>query len=111
MELLDGLTVDDASYVAIAELVGTVLFGGDVRPVRAPDPRCQIALVTGAPGVGSIVVERSCCETVVLPIAPAGGSEAGAEADHDQTPGAADGGGPGGEPDSHCLAAPAASAP
>lgn len=41
-ELRDNITVYDAAYVALAELLGTVLLTADQRLARAPGPRCNI---------------------------------------------------------------------
>jgi predicted nucleic acid-binding protein len=41
-ELRDNLTVYDAAYVALAELLGVVLLTADARLVNAPGPRCEI---------------------------------------------------------------------
>lgn len=41
-ELKDNLTVYDASYVALAELLGVVLLTADVRLAMAPGLRCQL---------------------------------------------------------------------
>jgi predicted nucleic acid-binding protein len=44
-ELRDDLTIYDAAYVALAELVGTVLLTGDARLANAPGIRCEVELV------------------------------------------------------------------
>ncbi len=41
-ELRDNLTVYDASYVALAELLGVVLLTADARLAMAPGLRCQL---------------------------------------------------------------------
>lgn len=41
-ELCDNITVYDAAYVALAELLGTVLLTADQRLARAPGPLCEI---------------------------------------------------------------------
>ena len=41
-ELRDDLTIYDATYVALAELLRTTLLTLDVRLARAPGPRCPI---------------------------------------------------------------------
>lgn len=41
-ELRDNLTVYDAAYVALAELLQTLLLTADRRLARAPGPRCDI---------------------------------------------------------------------
>jgi predicted nucleic acid-binding protein len=41
-ELRDNLTVYDASYVALAELLGVTLLTGDGRVGRAPGLRCRV---------------------------------------------------------------------
>jgi predicted nucleic acid-binding protein len=45
-ELRDNLTVYDAAYVALAELLDTVLVTGDARLARASGVRCTIELLT-----------------------------------------------------------------
>lgn len=49
-ELRDNLTLYDASYVALAELLGASLLTLDRRILRAPDLRCEI-VVAGGDGV------------------------------------------------------------
>lgn len=44
-ELRRDVTVYDAAYVALAELLGVVLMTGDERVTRAPGLRCQVRLV------------------------------------------------------------------
>jgi predicted nucleic acid-binding protein len=44
-DLRDNLTVYDAAYVTLAELLGVVLLTADARLARAPGPRCKIELV------------------------------------------------------------------
>jgi predicted nucleic acid-binding protein len=44
-ELRENLTVYDAVYVALAELLNTVLVTADARLVNAPGPRCQLDLL------------------------------------------------------------------
>lgn len=44
-ELRDNLTAYDASYVALAELLGCALVTGDARLADAPGPRCPIELM------------------------------------------------------------------
>ena len=44
--LRDNLTLYDASYVALAELTGTVLATGDERITAAPALRCEIRMIT-----------------------------------------------------------------
>ena len=44
-ELRDNLTVYDASYVALAELLGTTLVTADGRLARAPGLRCPVDLL------------------------------------------------------------------
>jgi predicted nucleic acid-binding protein len=41
-ELRDNIAVYDAAYVALAELLGTVLLTADQRLARAPGPLCEI---------------------------------------------------------------------
>jgi predicted nucleic acid-binding protein len=41
-ELRDNITVCDASYVALAELLGATLITLDARLAKAPGPRCAI---------------------------------------------------------------------
>jgi predicted nucleic acid-binding protein len=45
-ELRDNLTAYDASYVALAETLETILLTGDERLARAPGIRCDIELLT-----------------------------------------------------------------
>ena len=44
-ELRDNLTIYDAAYVALTELLGTVLLTGDARLASAPGVRCEVELV------------------------------------------------------------------
>lgn len=44
-ELRQNLTIYDASYVALAELLGLILVTGDARLSRAPGPRCRIEVL------------------------------------------------------------------
>ena len=44
-ELQENLTVDDASYVALAEALQATLLTGDRRLARAPGPTCPIEVV------------------------------------------------------------------
>jgi predicted nucleic acid-binding protein len=44
-ELRENLTVYDASYVALAEALETVLLTADARLARAPGTRCRIELI------------------------------------------------------------------
>jgi len=48
-ELRDNLTVYDASYVALAEQLQTVLVTADTRLAGAPGARCTIELMTSTP--------------------------------------------------------------
>lgn len=45
-ELRENLTVYDAAYVAVAELLDIVLVSADARLAGAPGPRCEIDLLT-----------------------------------------------------------------
>jgi predicted nucleic acid-binding protein len=45
-ELRDNLTPYDASYVALAESLDTLLLTGDAKLVRAPGIHCEVELVT-----------------------------------------------------------------
>lgn len=45
-ELRENLSVYDASYVALAEVLHATLLTGDRRIARAPGPRCPIEVVT-----------------------------------------------------------------
>ncbi len=49
-ELRDTLTVYDASYVALAEQLETILVTADTRLAGAPGLRCKVNLVTSTPG-------------------------------------------------------------
>lgn len=44
-ELRDNLTIYDATYVALAELLQTALLTGDARLANAPGIRCEVELV------------------------------------------------------------------
>jgi predicted nucleic acid-binding protein len=44
-ELRHNLSAYDASYVALAEILGTTLLTADGRMARAPGPRCEIELL------------------------------------------------------------------
>lgn len=44
-ELRDALTVSDAAYVALAEILGLTLLTADRRLAGAPGPHCEIELV------------------------------------------------------------------
>jgi predicted nucleic acid-binding protein len=44
-ELRDNLTVYDAAYVALAEILDVTLLTGDARMARAPGPRCSIEIL------------------------------------------------------------------
>jgi predicted nucleic acid-binding protein len=44
-DLRENLTVYDAAYVALAELLGVVLLTADARLARAPGPRCELELL------------------------------------------------------------------
>lgn len=44
-ELRDNLTVYDAAYVALAEMLEVVLVTADARLAHAPGPRCEIELL------------------------------------------------------------------
>lgn len=48
-ELRDNLTIYDASYVALAEVLEVILLTGDGRLARAPGPRCPIEVLRSAP--------------------------------------------------------------
>ena len=45
-ELRDNLTAYDASYVALAESLDTILLTGDERLARAPGIQCEVELLT-----------------------------------------------------------------
>lgn len=45
----ENLTIYDASYVALAEELGTVLVTADVRLSRAPGLRCEVEVLSGSP--------------------------------------------------------------
>lgn len=49
-ELRENLTVYDASYVALAEQLETILVTADTRLAGAPGPRCKIELMASIPG-------------------------------------------------------------
>jgi predicted nucleic acid-binding protein len=44
-ELRDNLTVYDAAYVAMAEVLRAVLLTADARLARAPGPRCHVEVL------------------------------------------------------------------
>ncbi|MEA2219839.1 MAG: hypothetical protein QOJ35_2465 [Solirubrobacteraceae bacterium] len=44
-ELRENLTVYDAAYVALAEVLDVVLLTADARLAKAPGPRCEIELL------------------------------------------------------------------
>lgn len=44
-ELRENLTVYDAAYVALAEVLDVVLVTADARLAKAPGPRCEIELL------------------------------------------------------------------
>jgi predicted nucleic acid-binding protein len=44
-ELRENLTVSDAAYVALAEVLDVVLLTADARLANAPGPRCEIELL------------------------------------------------------------------
>ncbi len=44
-ELSENLTVYDAAYVALAEVLDVVLVTADARLAKAPGPRCEIELL------------------------------------------------------------------
>jgi predicted nucleic acid-binding protein len=44
-ELGENLTPCDAAYVALAELLGTILVTGDERITASPGTRCEIQIV------------------------------------------------------------------
>jgi predicted nucleic acid-binding protein len=48
-ELRDNLTIYDASYVALAEVLGVTLLTADGRLARATGPRCTIEVLRSAP--------------------------------------------------------------
>ena len=45
-ELRDNLTIYDAAYVALAELLAADLLTGDHRLAKAPGPRCRIEVLS-----------------------------------------------------------------
>jgi predicted nucleic acid-binding protein len=45
-ELRDNLTVYDAAYVALAEMLDATLVTADARMARAPGPRCAFDVIT-----------------------------------------------------------------
>lgn len=47
-ELRANLTIYDAAYVALAEVLGVNLLTADLRLARAPGPRCRIEYLTPA---------------------------------------------------------------
>jgi predicted nucleic acid-binding protein len=44
-QLRENLTVYDAAYVALAEIMGVVLVTADARLADAPGPRCEVELL------------------------------------------------------------------
>jgi predicted nucleic acid-binding protein len=44
-ELRENLTIYDAAYVALAEVLDVVLLTADARLAKAPGPRCEIELL------------------------------------------------------------------
>jgi predicted nucleic acid-binding protein len=48
--LRENLTVYDASYVALAEQLASILVTADARLSRAPGLRCAVEVMTGSPG-------------------------------------------------------------
>jgi predicted nucleic acid-binding protein len=48
-ELRDNLTVYDAAYVALAEVLKAILLTGDKRLAGATGPRCHIEVLRPAP--------------------------------------------------------------
>ncbi len=44
-ELRENFTVYDASYIALAEVLGVTLITGDTRLARAPGTRCTIEVI------------------------------------------------------------------
>ncbi|MHB1783480.1 MAG: type II toxin-antitoxin system VapC family toxin [Acidimicrobiales bacterium] len=47
--LRDNLTIYDASYVALAELLGTILVTADARLARAPGLLCEVEVLASSP--------------------------------------------------------------
>ena len=47
-DLRDNLMACDASYVALAELLGTTLITADARLSRAPQVMCAVEVLSGA---------------------------------------------------------------
>ena len=59
-ELKDNLTIHDAAYVALAELLGVAVLTADVRLASAPGPRCPIEVLSSvSPGPGAPAAEPS----------------------------------------------------
>ncbi|HUZ44619.1 MAG TPA: hypothetical protein VMU63_09460 [Acidimicrobiales bacterium] len=59
-ELKDNLTIYDAAYVALAELLGVAVLTADVRLASAPGPRCPIEVLPPvSPGPGAPAAEPS----------------------------------------------------
>ncbi len=48
-ELRDNLTPYDASYVALAEIMGALLLTSDRRLARASGPRCDVEVISARP--------------------------------------------------------------
>jgi predicted nucleic acid-binding protein len=48
-ELRNNLTIYDAAYVALAEVMNTTLLTGDRKLARAPGPQCPIEIFQSAP--------------------------------------------------------------
>ncbi|HEY3952735.1 MAG TPA: type II toxin-antitoxin system VapC family toxin [Streptosporangiaceae bacterium] len=48
-ELRENVTAYDASYVALAEVLGVTLLTGDYRLARATGPRCTIEVLRSSP--------------------------------------------------------------
>ena len=57
-ELRDNLTVYDATYVALAELLDVVLLTADARLANAPGLRCELDVL----GLGSVTGPTSSAE-------------------------------------------------
>ena len=45
-ELRDNLSIQDAAYVALAELLGAPLITSDVRLTNAPGTKCEFELIS-----------------------------------------------------------------